>query len=255
MRIDPATLEPRFRVIGVEEWSDDRGFRDAARAVGVTGICGSGIIEVVAEMVLAGIATPDGVIAPRDHPRIIEQGRTFAYVLHDGRGAGGPLITVSQTDVRAIQLAKAALYAGIKLLMRRADLPQVDEIRLAGAFGTHIDPVHAMVLGLVPDCELPSVRAVGNAAGAGARMALLNRGHRTEIERLVRRIEKVETAVEPGFQDEFVAAMAVPNKRDAFPHLATVVDLPRQSTDDGAPRRRGGRGGGRRASSVRQAVG
>ena len=246
VRIDPGTLEPRFRIIGVGPWSDEPGFAEAAAATGVTGICGSGIIEVVAEMVLAGISTPDGVIAPGDHPRVIETGRTHAYVLHDGRAEGGPLITVSQTDVRAIQLAKAALYAGIKLLMNRTGLTGVDEIRLAGAFGTHIDPVHAMVLGLVPDCELARVRSVGNAAGTGARMALLNRGHRAEIEALVRRIEKVETAIEPGFQDEFVAAMAIPNKRDAFPHLAEHVRLPVQVANDGGARRRGGgRGGGR----------
>ena len=250
IRIDRETLEPRFRVIGVEPWSDEPGFAEAARATGITGLCGSAIIEVVAELFLAGIASEDGVIdgalAQRSR-RIVADGRTHSYVVHDGRPDGAPLISVLQTDIRAVQLAKAALYAGVKLLMRRAGLEQVDEIRLAGAFGTHIAPSHAMVLGLVPDCDLERVKAVGNAAGAGARMALLNRGHRAEIEALVRRIETVETAVEPGFQDEFVAAMAMPNKRDAFPRLAEHVVLPERTgeSEGAAPRRRRG---GRRAS-------
>ena len=250
VRIDPETLEPRFRVIGVEPWSHEEGFAEAAREVGVNGICGSGIIEVVAQMVLAGIASPDGVIdgslAART-ARVVPDGRTYSYVLHDGRATGGPVLTVTQTDIRAIQLAKAALYAGIKLLMQRAGLDHVDEIRLAGACGTHIDPTHAMVLGLVPDCEIGRVRAVGNAAGTGARMALLNRNHRSEVEALVRRIEKVETAIEPGFQAEFVAAMAMPNQRDAFPNLGRIVRLPEQTAAAGdAPRRRGGRSRERR---------
>ena len=110
-----------------------------------------------------------------------------------------------------------------------------------------------MVLGLIPDCDLDKVKAVGNAAGAGARMALLNRNHRREIEDTVRRIEKIETALEPKFQDHFVSAMALPNKRDAFPNLASVVTLPARQADQPerdieggeGPRRRGGRRGRR----------
>ena len=256
IRIDPETFEPRFRVIGVEPWSDEPGFEEAARATGITGLCGSAIIEVVAELFLSGIASEDGVIdgalAARS-TRVIEDGRTYSYVVHDGRAEGGPLITLLQTDIRAVQLAKAALYAGVKLLLARAGLERVDSIKLAGAFGTHIAPSHAMVLGLVPDCDLDRVSAVGNAAGAGARMALLNRGHRAEVQALVRRIEKVETAVEPGFQEEFVAAMALPNKRDAFPRLAERVRLPERvgRSDEDMPRRRRG---GRRAMAMRGAA-
>ncbi len=142
---------------------------------------------------------------------------------------------MTQNDIRAIQLAKAALYAGVKLLMDKQGVDHVDRIGLAGAFGTFIDPKYAMVLGLIPDCDLDRVKAVGNAAGTGARMCLLNRGYRREIEDTVRRIEKIETALEPKFQDYFVAAMALPNKVDAFPHLAHVVTLPerRASSDTG----------------------
>ncbi len=225
VRIDPETLEPRYRVIGVEQWSNEDGFEEAAGATGVTGICGSGIIEVIAEMFLAGIISEDGVIdgalAARS-PRIVGSGRTFSYVLK----AGEPQITVTQNDVRAIQLAKAALYAGIRLLMDKQGVDHVDCIRFAGAFGSFIDPKYAMVLGLIPDCDLEMVKAVGNAAGDGALMALLNRNHRREIEQTVRRIEKIETALEPAFQQLFVNAMALPNKVDPFPKLAAAVRLP-----------------------------
>ncbi|MBN9031290.1 MAG: DUF4445 domain-containing protein [Rhizobiales bacterium] len=241
VRIDPATLEPRFRVIGVDKWSDEEGFEEAAATVGVTGICGSAIIEVVAEMYLSGIISEDGVVdgsLMEKSPRIIQNGRTFSYLLRDGE----PRITVTQNDVRAIQLAKAALYAGIKLLMEKQGVEKVDTIRFAGAFGSFIDPKYAMVLGLIPDCDLAEVKAVGNAAGTGALMALLNRGHRREIEEMVKKIEKIETALESNFQQLFVNAMAMPNKVDAFPELAKVVTLPERkvTSDDG------GEGGGRR---------
>ncbi len=243
VRIDPVTLEPRFRVIGVDKWSDEEGFEEAAGAVGVTGICGSAIIEVVAEMYLSGIISEDGMIdggMAEKSPRIIPNGRTFSYMLRDGE----PRITVTQNDVRAIQLAKAALYAGIKLLMEKQGVETVDTIRFAGAFGSFIDPKYAMVLGLIPDCDLEKVKAVGNAAGTGALMALLNRDHRREIEETVTRIEKIETALEPNFQQLFVNAMAMPNKVDPFPHLASVVTLPERKVlaDDGGD----GAGGGRR---------
>ena len=224
VRIDRATLEPRFSVIGVDPWSDEAGFDHDV----ITGICGSGIIEVVAEMFLAGILTSDGVIdgslASRTS-RIVEQGRTFGYVLHEGT----PRVVITQMDVRAIQLAKGALYAGCRLLMDHLGIERVDRIRLAGAFGAHIDPVHAMVLGLVPDCDPAQVTSAGNAAGTGARIALLNRAARDEIEAVVRRVEKIETAVEPRFQEHFVGAMGIPHATDPYPRLAAAVDLPAPS--------------------------
>ncbi|MEX1169262.1 MAG: ASKHA domain-containing protein [Chloroflexota bacterium] len=233
VRIDRETLEPRFRVIGVDAWSDEPAFA-AAVAVeggpGVTGICGSGIIEVVAELFLAGVVTPDGVIdgslAART-PRIVPDGRTFSYVLYEpGDGAIAPGIAITQNDVRAIQLAKAALYAGVRLLMDQLGVDAVDEIRLAGAFGSQIDPTHAMILGLIPDCDLAAVRSAGNAAGTGALIALLSGAARTEIEGVVRRVEKIETAVEPRFQEHFIEAMAFPHRTAAFPNLGRVVPLP-----------------------------
>jgi len=228
VRICPDTLEPRFKVIGCDLWSDEEGFDRAVQSHGVTGICGSGIIEVVAEMYLAGLVTVDGVVdgdLVKRTPRILQNDRTWSYILHTPSSDEAP-IAVTQNDIRQIQLAKAALYAGVKLLMDHMGTQKVERIRLAGAFGSHINVQHAMVLGLIPDCVLEEVSSAGNAAGTGARIALLNNQSRDVIETLVKNIEKIETALEPRFQDYFVDAMAFPNKKDCFPNLFSVVTRP-----------------------------
>jgi uncharacterized 2Fe-2S/4Fe-4S cluster protein (DUF4445 family) len=236
VRIDRLNLEPRFKVIGCNHWSDEPGFAEATANLGVTGICGSGIIEAIAEMFLSGIVSEDGVIdgelAERTK-RVERVGRTFAYVLSEG----APRLLIYQSDVRAIQLAKAALYAGAKLLIERAGAAP-ERITLAGAFGSHIDPIYAMTLGLIPDCDLSRVSSAGNAAGTGARIALLNLAARAEIEGVARRIHKIETAIEPAFQRHFVAAMAFPNKEEAFPNLAKRIDLPARKEPSGESGRR-----------------
>jgi uncharacterized 2Fe-2S/4Fe-4S cluster protein (DUF4445 family) len=249
--VDRETLEPRFRVIGSARWSDEVGFAASTRGTGVTGICGSGIVEVIAELFLAGVITADGVIdgamAART-PRVLPDGRTFSYVLHDpegldaARGSSGPRIVVTQNDVRAIQLAKAALHAGARLLMDHLGVESVGRVELAGAFGSQIDPLHALILGLVPDAPLEQVVAVGNAAGTGALIALLSAEARREIERVVRTVEKIETAVEPRFQQHFVEAMAFPHRTAPYANLASVVELPARPVNTGA----GGRGQRRR---------
>ena len=229
IRINPETLEPRYRVICCELWSDEEGFAEAVADSGITGICGSGIIEVVAELYLAGVINQDGVIdgnLAAQSSRIKPDGRTFAYEILPATEQHSA-VKILQNDVRAIQLAKAALYAGIKLLMDYQGVDRVERIRLAGAFGSHIDVKYAMVLGLIPDCKLDQVSAAGNAVGTGARVALLDQESRPVIETVVRQIEKVETAVEPAFQDYFVNAMAFPNKQDPFPELAKEVALPK----------------------------
>jgi len=225
VRIDPQTLEPRFKIIGSDLWSNEPGFEEATAATGITGICGSGIIEVIAEMYLAGIINQDGVLLgslAKRSDRVVKTGRTYSYILH----RGATTLQISQNDVRAIQLAKAALYAGIKLLMEHLGVENVERIRLAGAFGAHIDVKYAMVLGMVPDCDLAQVTSAGNAAGAGARIALLDVEARTQIENLVRRVEKIETAVEPRFQQHFVEAMAIPHKTAPYEKLRLAVALP-----------------------------
>jgi uncharacterized 2Fe-2S/4Fe-4S cluster protein (DUF4445 family) len=244
VRIDRETLEPRFKVIGSDLWSDEPGFSEATAASGITGVCGSGIIEVIAEMYLAGIINQDGVLDGRladRSPRIVANGRTFAYLLHRGAAETNAVeMKITQNDVRAIQLAKAALYAGVALLMERLGIDHVDRIRLAGAFGSHIDVKYAMVLGMIPDCDLKQVRSAGNAAGTGARIALLDATSRGLIENLVRRIEKVETAIEPRFQHHFVEAMAIPHKTAAYGNLRKAVELPapKESTSQSETRGR-----------------
>ncbi len=231
VRIDPETLEPRFSVIGCDLWSDEEGFADQLGELGVTGICGSGIIEAIACMYLAGIIRSDGVIdgtAANRSPRIQKTDRTYSYLLHDGE----PRICIEQNDVRAIQLAKAALHAGARLLMDHMGVRQVDRIRLAGAFGSHIDVKYAMVLGMIPDCDLSQVSSAQNAAGTGARIALLNKASRAEIEQRVRGIEKIETAIDEKFQQHFVEAMAIPHATLEYSNLSSVITLPEATSAD-----------------------
>jgi uncharacterized 2Fe-2S/4Fe-4S cluster protein (DUF4445 family) len=225
VRIDPETLQPRYRVIGCDAWSDDAEFSDKSARVGVSGICGSGIIEVVAEMYLSGVIDEDGVIGPvpgKTSERIVEDGRTWSYVIKEGERP----IRITQNDVRAIQLGKAALHAGCRLLLDHMGIEKVDRIGLAGAFGSHIDVKYAMVLGMIPDCNLDNVGSVGNAAGTGARIALLNYPSRREIGEILPKVEKIETAIEVKFQEYFIEAMAIPHKTDGFEELSRFVKFP-----------------------------
>ena len=234
VRVDRATGEPRFRVIGREGWSDEL----APGEIAATGICGSAIVEVVAELFMAGILRPDGRFDPdATTERLQWSGPKAAYLLAtpDQTATGGPIV-VTQDDVRNVQLAKAALYAGCKLLMRRRGVDRVDRIVLAGAFGSYIDPLHAMVLGLFPDCDLEQVSAVGNAAGDGARIVLLSKARRLEGARAARAVDYVETAVDPYFQEEFVGAIHLPHMVDAFPHLDALGVLPAPRTASSSER-------------------
>ena len=245
LRIDRETLEPRFKVIGSDLWSNEEGFAEETAATGVTGVCGSGIIEALGEMFLSGILMSDGTIdgsMAATSPRIQATDRTFSYVLYEG----DVTLAVTQNDVRAIQLAKAALFAGAALLMDKMGVDHVDRVVLAGAFGTHIDPKYAMVLGMIPDCGLDRVFSAGNAAGTGARIALLNQQSRDDIQQIVKTITKVETAVEPRFQEHFVKAMAIPHADAPYPQLESEMPelalrrstVAAPSDQDGGRRRR-----------------
>ncbi|MCP3666737.1 MAG: DUF4445 domain-containing protein [Gammaproteobacteria bacterium] len=243
VRIDRETLEPRFKVIGCNLWSDDPKFDRESEKIGITGICGSGIIELIAELFLAGVIDAGGVINPamsERSDRVSADGRTFVYTLHEGV----KILRLTQNDVRAIQLAKAALYASVRLLMDRLGVDRVERICLAGAFGSHIDAKYAMVLGMIPDCDLKAVGSVGNAAGTGARIALLNHSKRGEIEAILQGVEKIETAVEAKFQDHFVEALGLPHQTHPFIRLGQEVQLPekrRDSVTGGARVARSGR--------------
>jgi uncharacterized 2Fe-2S/4Fe-4S cluster protein (DUF4445 family) len=238
VRINPQTGEPRFRVIGSSAWSDT--WETKPPDVLPVGICGSGIIDAVAEMFLAGILTPDGHLNP-DAPgsRVRPHNRMLAYVLADAdQTATGQPIVITQKDVRNIQLAKGALYAGIGLLMARAGVDHVDRIILAGAFGSHIDTKRAMILGLIPDCDLKWVYAVGNAAGDGARIALLNVEKRREAQQVIQHVTHVELSTDPDFQEAFVAALNIPHAHDTFPHLGGILPAPPEIARSAAVRRR-----------------
>jgi uncharacterized 2Fe-2S/4Fe-4S cluster protein (DUF4445 family) len=227
VRIDRETGVPRFRVIGCDHWSDEDGFD-----VAPTGICGSGIIEAVAEMAAAGIIKPDGGFATGTE-----------FLLHPGE----PDIVITQADVRAVQLAKGALHAGARLLMDHFGVEAVDQVVLAGAFGSQIAPIHAMALGLIPDGDPDNVSSAGNAAGTGARIALLNKAARREIEAVVQNIERVETATEPDFQTYFVDAMAIPHATLPYENLRAVMLMPMHQAAGGRRRRQHrqrNRGGG-----------
>jgi uncharacterized 2Fe-2S/4Fe-4S cluster protein (DUF4445 family) len=241
VRIDRETLEAAVKPIGCDIWSNEPGFLEATKDTGITGICGSGIVEAIAEMFLSGLMTRDGVIP--DHrekcARVVENDRTFSYVLYPATDqTHGRPVVITQNDVRAIQLAKAALRAGIDLLMEHAQVQEVDTVRLAGAFGAHIDPVYAMILGLIPDCTLPQVQGVGNAAGSGAVRMLISREQRLEIEEIVQTVDKIETATEPRFQQLFVDAMAFPHATSPTPHLNELVDFSNVIVEPTESRRR-----------------
>ena len=243
VEIDPVTKVPRFRVIGSDIWSNEEGFDEAIAGSDVTGICGSGIIEMVAEMRLAGIVDGPGLIGSPEQTgsaNCFLDGRTYSFLVYDATENGGPKITVTNRDIREIQMAKAALYSGARLLMDKFNVDKVDRVVLAGAFGAHISPKHAMVLGMIPDAPLDKVTSAGNAAGTGARIALLNREARTEIEATVRAIHKIETAIEPRFQEHFVNASAIPNSAEPFPILNSIVTIPAVNFNTGGGDKEGG---------------
>ncbi|MGW8323334.1 MAG: ASKHA domain-containing protein [Thermodesulfobacteriota bacterium] len=211
VRIDPETLEVRFRVIGSESWSTDL----PEGVTGARGICGSGIIDAVAEMLAAGVIQANGGFEKARASARIRKGPDGVQEFVVARAEEtviGQDITVTQQDVRSIQLAKAALFAGSLILMRRMGVEQPDRVVLAGAFGTEIDTERALAIGMFPDCGKQNILAVGNAAGEGACMALLNREKRSEAERVAREVEYVELTTEPDFMNTFVNATRFPDR-------------------------------------------
>ena len=226
VRIDPITKEPRFKVIGCEQWSNEEGFSENVSGVGVTGICGSGIIEAVAEMRLAGLLDANGLIgsaAQTGSNRCTSSERTNSYLLYSDNKVS---LSITNMDIRAIQLAKAALHASFKILLEKSRVNRIDSILLAGAFGSQISPEHALIIGLVPDAQVSQIVASGNSAGAGAIIALLDVSSRREISSLVRKVHKIETAVEPSFQKHFVEGSSFPNDSSTHPELFKLKELP-----------------------------
>jgi len=217
VRIEPATGRVKFRIIGCEHWSDTEAFQQ--RDLPVAGICGSGIIEALAEMARVGVLDRSGaLVTTRALPGLIRINTSWRYYLGDPASSK---IFIQQSDIRAIQLAKAALHAGVRLLMDALGCKQLQRVLLAGAFGSHIDPEYAIAIGLFPEPITPSadisaVESIGNAAGTGATMALLNEQYRHIIRSKVLDVNKIESALAPAFQDYFVSAMAFPEAPEAM---------------------------------------
>ena len=219
IRIDPKNREVSFKIIGASGW------RPEVTLTGAQGICGSGIIDGVAELYRAGIIDRNGRFCKEaDTPRLrLNDGKPEFVIAWREETSLEEEITIGQQDIRNVQLAKAALYAGAKLMMKRLGIARLDRVILAGAFGSVIDPLAAMTLGMFPDCDLACVLAVGNAAGDGARIALLDREKRREAETVARQVEYLELTLEKDFQQEFLAALAIPHERDLFPHLPSLA--------------------------------
>ncbi len=221
VRIDPETLEVKYKVIGKADW------HTKVQDVNARGICGSGIIEAVAEMFKAGIIKKNGNFNSELNTKRLrkdEKGQYEFVLAWKEETSIGKDITVTLGDIRAIQLAKGALYTGCKILMKRYGVTKVDKVILAGAFGSYIDREASMVMGMFPDCDLDKVIAVGNAAGDGARIALLNRKIREEANETARQIKYIELTVDPEFQTEFMRAMHFPHMKDEFPHVQGILD-------------------------------
>lgn len=222
VRIDPATKEPQYKVIGKADWHTH-----IEGKINAKGICGSAIIDVIAEMFKAGIIDKTGKFVMNEgitRVRKDEAGKPEYVLAWADETSINQDITVTQGDVRALQLAKGALYAGVKLMMQKMGITRLDRVELAGAFGSHIDREASLALGLFPDVPIDKVVVVGNAAGDGARMTLLNKGKRTEADERARWVEFVEIATEPTFEKEFMQAMHVPHMKDKFPNLKALLE-------------------------------
>ena len=223
IKIDPETLEVDYKVIGRDAW---RKYSEP-KEMKAKGICGSGILDVLAELYTAGIIIKSGVFNKeqksnryRKNPENNQPEFVLAWAEETSIGKD---IVITQRDIRQIQLAKGALHAGCKLMMRRMNIDICDKIKIAGAFGTHVDRVKALIMGLFPDCEIERILSVGNAAGDGCRAALLNRAKREEANWVARNVEYIELTVETDFQKQFMECMQIPHMKDPFPHLEGIV--------------------------------
>lgn len=219
VKIDPNTLEVNFRVIGDPHWQSESKSRAAK------GICGSGIVDAIAELFRNGIIDKSGHFK-KDFPtrrlRLSDEKPEFVIAWKEETAIERDIF-VTQQDVRNVQLAKGAIYAGAKLMMKRLGIETLDKIILAGAFGSYVDPQEALILGMFPDCDLRNVHSVGNAAGEGARIALLNRDKRVEADEIARGVEYMELTVEEDFQKEFIEALHFPHMKNSFPHLNGIL--------------------------------
>jgi uncharacterized 2Fe-2S/4Fe-4S cluster protein (DUF4445 family) len=221
--IDSDAHEVDYKVIGRDAW---RSYTRPEQ-LQAKGICGSGILDVLAELYRSGIVLKSGRFNPQEKSKRLrknsENNQPEFVIAWKEETSIDKDIVITQKDIRQIQLAKGALYCGCKLMMRRMGIKKVDRVKIAGAFGTHVDREKALIMGLFPDCEIDKIISVGNAAGDGARAALLNRRKREEANWVSRNVQYIELTVEKDFQEQFMQAMQIPHMKDEFPHLKGLV--------------------------------
>jgi len=223
IKIDPDSHEVDYKVIGRDTW---RSY-SKSEEMQTKGICGSGILDLFAELYRSGVILKNGRFNTnqktsrfRKNPDNNQPEFVIAWANETTINKD---IVITQKDIRQIQLAKGALYCGCKLMMRRIGIDKVEKVKIAGAFGTHVDREKALIMGLFPDCEIDKIVSIGNAAGDGARAALLNREKREEANWVSRNVEYIELTVEKDFQQQFMEAMQIPHMKDRFPHLKGIV--------------------------------
>ena len=238
LEIDLQTYEPRFHVIGVEAWSDDSGFAEKSDAVQLGGLCRSGLIDALAELRLSGLLGRDGALKAEmasSTKRLREEYRSYSYLIREFE----PRIAVTQHDIRALQMAKAAVQAAARILMKQLGVAELSRVVLTSGTGPEIDPLRAGVIGLFPDCDANQLSFVENAAFEGAKAALKSRAARNGIAALAKRIRVVETVLDPDFAMEQIGATGLPHARLGFPKIGSAIAIP--DNEDRAAERRGGR--------------
>jgi len=222
-RIASDSFEVDYKVVGRNEWRS----QSSPAEMQIRGICGSGILDAIAELLRTGLIHPTGAFntdTVSDRLRENPDTGMLEFVLAWAKETSiGRDVTISQTDIRQVQLAKAAIYTGCKLMLQRMGLERPDRIKIAGAFGNHVDPLMALIIGMFPDCAIEKISSVGNAAGDGCRLALLNRRKRVEADTIAQQVEYIELTLLKDFQQQLIDAIHLPHKIDAFPHLANIL--------------------------------
>lgn len=181
------------------------------------GLCGSGVIDTLAEMLRYGLINNTGRIINNDSTeRLRKIDGIMEYVIAwDNETGTDQDIVISQKDVRELQLAKAAIFTGCSILMKRknVDVRDIKKVYIAGAFGNYINPRNAEIIGLFPNVEIDTIEFVGNAASSGAKMALTSKEAREEAEEISKKVRYLELGAEPNFNKEFASALFFPEKK------------------------------------------
>ena len=212
MRAAPGAIE-RLRLV------DDAIEYQTIGGAPPVGLCGSGILDAISQLHLAGVLDASGRMG--DHPRVRTVGKQREFVLvseEEQEGWGEqekrPAITITQNDVRELQLAKGAISSGIQVLLEAAGhaVPEIEQVIIAGAFGSYIDVDSAITIGMLPRLPLGRFRQVGNAAGMGAKLALISQRQRVEAQRIANRVRYIELTTAPNFTQTFINAIRIGHK-------------------------------------------